>query len=404
MKMTKGKGGKKKEMKVNKHINLLWLLGSTILCLTFLLLIPITADCSAEAVQGETILEFHDHCADSGYFIMKDVDDGSVIMMTARLIHVDDEYITGNNTHYIVERVEGNTAWARSLGDIDLSQPPDILGGIFKSGMLSQLTQAENRDFTIAVYHSHGAESYVPSDGTESIPEGGGILDVGEAFVEALEENGLEVKHSPETHVPHDAGAYNRSRRTVEELMQDNANVFFDVHRDAVPAEEYKAVVDDDQIVQIQFVVGRQNQNVEVNRQFAESLKNATDKLYPDLIKGIFMARGSYNQDITPLALLLEVGTHENTREGAEESVALFADAVNYYFAGPEAQRAQEAVGGTALRTILWVILIALLATGLYLIISTGGIEEARAKISHFFQKEFAEFKGRRRGDSGNDE
>jgi stage II sporulation protein P len=335
---------------------------------------------------------------------MKDLDDDSVIMKTARMIHVDDEYITGNNTHYIVERVEGNTAWARSLGDIDLSEPPDVLGGVFRSGMLSEPVQAGNTDLTFAVYHSHGAEAYVPSDGTESIDEGGGILNVGESFARALEDNGLEVKHSTETHVPHDAGAYNRSRRTVEEMMRNNADVFFDIHRDAVPAEEYLAAVDSEELVQIQFVVGRQNQNVEVNRQFAESLKNATDQLHPGLIKGIFMARGSYNQDITPLALLLEVGTHENTREGAEESVALFAEAVNYYFAGPEAERARGAVGGTALRTILWVILIALLAAGAYLIISTGSIEEARAKISHFFKKEFAEFKGRRRGDSGSNE
>ena len=75
------------------------------------------------------------------------------------------------------------------------------------------------------MYHSHGAESYVPSDGTESDPDGGGILDVGVSFVNALEDKGLNVVHNEDTHVPHDAGAYYRSRRTVEDLLTEGVDV-----------------------------------------------------------------------------------------------------------------------------------------------------------------------------------
>ena len=35
------------------------------------------------------------------------------------------------------------------------------------------------------------------------------------------------------------------------------------------------------------------------------------------------MARGNYNQDLTPTSLLIEVGTHLNLREQAEEEAAL---------------------------------------------------------------------------------
>ena len=125
-----------------------------------------------------------------------------------------------------------------------------------------------------------------------------------------------------------DAMAYQRSRRTAEEFLRSGAKALFDVHRDAVPPEGYIDVVNNDEKVQIQFVVGRQNQNLEANRDFAENLKKITDEKYPNLIKGIFMANGSYNQDMLPMSILLEVGAHENTKEGAEESVALFADAV----------------------------------------------------------------------------
>ena len=154
-------------------------------------------------------------------------------------------------------------------------------GGIFLEGQ----PQQQRKPFSIGVYHSHGAESYVPSDGAESIPQGGGILEVGKAFTEALQEKGLHVKHSEDTHIPHDAGAYNRSRRTADEFLNEGVSALFDIHRDAVPAEEYIATVESRPTVQLQLVVGRQNQNLQANRDFAEGLKNVTDERYPGLIK-----------------------------------------------------------------------------------------------------------------------
>lgn len=334
-----------------------------------------------------------------GYYTMKDLDTQEIIMRTSRMVHVNDEYINQENNFYRVEKLEEDIAWARFIEKIQLSNYPaeDVLKG-YKGADFFIEGQAQSDGTLVGVYHSHGAESYVPSDGTESKPEGGGILQVGDSFAAALQERGLNVIHSTETHVPHDAGAYNRSRRTAEELLRDGSAVLFDVHRDAVPPEEYTETVNNQQTVQIQFVVGRQNQNMETNRQFAESLKQTTDNLFPGLIKGIFFAQGNYNQDMMPLTMLLEVGAHENTREGAENSVALFADAVKMYFVGPEGKQAREGIGMTALRTILWVIFIVLLALGAYLLIGTGNLEEARAKLTHFFKKEFAEF-GKKNGE-----
>ncbi len=187
----------------------------------------------------------------------------------------------------------------------------------------------------------------------------------------------------------------------MEELLRKGTDAVFDVHRDAVPAEEYLAVVDSEEMVQIQFVVGRQNPNVQVNREYAESLKQCVDEQYPGLIKGIFMANGSYNQDLLPLSLLLEVGSHLNTKEGAKESMKLFADAVQFYYLGPQGTTARKGIATTALRTVLWVIFIAALAVGVYLLISTRSPEEARNKLLHFFQKEFAEL--RRKNKNGED-
>jgi len=128
-----------------------------------------------------------------------------------------------------------------------------------------------------------------------------------------------------------------------------------------------------------------------------------TDEIHPGLVKGIFLARGNYNQDMLPLALLVEVGTHENTREGAERAVILFSDAVGTYFVGREGAQAREGVAVTALRSILWVVFAVGIVLGVYLLMSTGNIEELRAKLKKFLTREFAELGGKRKGGEDGD-
>jgi stage II sporulation protein P len=186
----------------------------------------------------------------------------------------------------------------------------------------------------IALYHTHNDESYVPSDGTYSIYGSGGIHQVGASLKAALEQKNINVIHSENLHLPHDRGAYRRSRDTALELLQRSPDVIFDIHRDAAPSDVYAAKIDDQWVTKIQFVVGRQNPSAVVTRRFAYDMKSLADDIYPGLVKGVFMGWGNYNQDLTPLNLLLEVGGHQNSRRAAEESMALFADVVAKYFYG----------------------------------------------------------------------
>ena len=76
---------------------------------------------------------------------------------------------------------------------------------------------------------------------------------------------------------------------------------------------------------QIRLVVGRQNQNMQANLDFAKQIKAYYDEKKPGLIKGIFMAKGNYNQDLAPRSILIEVGTHTNSLEAAQNGAAVFA-------------------------------------------------------------------------------
>ena len=115
---------------------------------------------------------------------------------------------------------------------------------------------------------------------------------MGHALKDELEKYGITVVYSEETFLPHDAGAYRRSRATAEELIKDQPDALFDVHRDAIPVEHYETEIDGEETSKVRLFVGRNNPNADVNKAFAQKIKAVADKKYPGLIKDIFIGMG----------------------------------------------------------------------------------------------------------------
>lgn len=63
-------------------------------------------------------------------------------------------------------------------------------------------------------------------------------------------------------------------------------------------------------------------------------IKQAADEEYPGLVKDIFIGKGSYNQDLMPRALIVEMGTHTIDKELALKSASKVADIVAYALGG----------------------------------------------------------------------
>lgn len=247
-----------------------------------------------------------------------------VINQTGTQVYPGDIFIAADNSRYRVAEVTGNTARCTYQG----VEPMPSLDSVLKSSSLGGQAipvLGKGKQPTIAVYHTHSDESYVPSDGKESINGKGGIYDVGASFVKQLEAQGFKVNYNTENHNPHDINAYNRSRKTASVLLRDMPVAIIDVHRDSAPPGEYQAVVKGQDVTKIKLVVGRTNPNSKTNMEFAKRLKVAMDKKKPGLSEGIFVGKGSYNQDLSPRAMLIEVGSHTNTKGEAELGVKLFA-------------------------------------------------------------------------------
>jgi stage II sporulation protein P len=342
-----------------------------------------------------------------GYFSFLDPE-GNVFFQTALRVSLGDEFITENNKHYRVTQIEDDYAHCDYLGDIDLK--PATQEGLVQPAWQaapdpSTRPVSNHRNPRVAIYHTHSDESYEPTDGTASIAGKGGILKVGSAFCSTLEKLGLEALHSTTPHDPHDAMAYNRSRRTAAELLRQNPAALFDLHRDAVPRELYASKVHGQDVTKVTLVVGRENPKIKANLNFAQQLKAINDEKNPGLIKGIFLAAGDYNQDLFDRAILLEVGSNENSREAAQRGIALFANSIPQAIgvsASPAPGQPQQATRRTGPWSALgWTLALLIVAGAAYLYLSTGSLNEVKRKLHRFTKAEFSGFGDRKQRDNG---
>lgn len=346
-----------------------------------------------------------------GHYVTVLDEDGNLVTKAARSVYPGDEVITRHGHHYRVQSVDEDVAQAKLLGiDKDLMAYNEFFSGL----ELPAATGSQEAPGRVGVYHSHGTESYVPTEGAAFREPNGGILQVGTAFVENLRRQQVEVNHNQASHSPHDAQAYVRSRQTAVQLMKENPTALFDVHRDGVPDPDfYRDEAPKEGTSQLRLVIGRQNPRQEANLDFARRLMSYANQQNPGLVKEIFLARGNYNQDLMPTALLIEAGTHTVTREEAEAGISLLADAVPVVLgigtgAPGAAQPEADAAGW---RNLLTILAVTIFGAAAFLIVSAGGLPQARDKLREFFTKEFNLFgekvrvgDRRKRPDPGNPE
>ncbi|RKO66601.1 stage II sporulation protein P [Desulfofundulus salinus] len=332
-------------------------------------------------------------------FVVRD-EEGNPVTMISRRVRVGDEVITAEGKHYRIEKVDGNLATARFLGmDRQLLAYNELF-----SRMEIPVAAAARNNQPVAIYHTHSDESYVPSDGSASIPFRGGIFQVGDSYSSKLSREGARVLHDKTPHDPHDDNAYYRSRRTAVQLLKKNPIAIFDVHRDGVDDPEfYRRIVSNENVAQMRFVVGRENPHMAANLDFAKRLMAYANKMHWPIAKDIFVGQGNYNQDLLPTAILIEAGTYTNRKEEAMRGIALLADAVPVILgitgptSTPGAPEYEKPVTDPTARrpgvwsSLVWVIIITLIGGGIFVLISAGSYEKAKEQLSHFFGRELAD-------------
>ncbi len=344
----------------------------------------------------------------SHWYTVIDEDTKGVLLETCHVVSPGDEFVDEENHRYRVYLVEGHTAWARFIGTVDMQAHAMA----FQAAMCLKLGFARTAipagssrvptGHLIAIYHTHSDESYIPTSGSSSVTPHGDVYGVGAVISASLKNSvGLKSIHSWESHLPHDGSAYARSRRTAVSLLKKNPDAILDLHRDAAPLSAYATTVMGKPGAKVMIVLGRQNPNLKANEQFAFALKSYADKEFPGFVRGIFYGDATFNQDLSPRALLFEMGSHENSKEAAERVMVNFINSIPAVLYGVtpagrtaegEAARHARREGSTATSTIVWIILLVLIGVAAYLLLNEKSFSGVMARLKRFKAVELKEF------------
>jgi len=194
----------------------------------------------------------------------------------------------------------------------------------------------------VVVYHTHTTESFMP----ELFPDPAvrrdhdpdreafsadrslNVVRVGKELADRLADLGLAVRHIRTVHDPGGwsgrSGAYFRARKSLmaELGAVHSPVVVLDIHRDAV---SHSTPVGGDRAASVLFVVGRHNPWWQWNYVFARNLSSGLSAVAPGLSRGVCILDGCYNEDLSPLALLVEIGGVDSTMQECLTSARILA-------------------------------------------------------------------------------
>jgi stage II sporulation protein P len=193
---------------------------------------------------------------------------------------------------------------------------------------------------TVLIFHSHATESYLPDGSyTESSPyrtldTTRNMVSIGEYLTRLLEAGGVRVLHDTGLHdYPSYNGSYSASRKSVQGYLRENPQLLLilDLHRDGVDGKtqpDTSAQVNGGEAAQLMLVVGTRQQGWEQNMALAVKLTAVLEKLHPGVTRPISFRTQQFNQDLSPGALLVEVGAAGNTHQEALRAVEALAEGI----------------------------------------------------------------------------
>ncbi len=209
-----------------------------------------------------------------------------------------------------------------------------------KGALLAAPTALAGR--TVLIVHTHACEAYSPEDyesagDHRTLDTAQNVVAVGDALTVALEELGLRVIHDTTLC---DAPSYNSSyavaRQRIKTWLEQEPEIglVLDLHRDALatPVRE-TGVWDGADCARLMLVVGTDEGGLEhpgweANLSCALKLQALLARQGGGLVKPLNLRRERFNGDLSPGAMIIEVGSTENTLQEARTAMVPLARAI----------------------------------------------------------------------------
>lgn len=192
----------------------------------------------------------------------------------------------------------------------------------------------------VLIYHTHTTETYQLLDrgfyaegfSPRSSDSNKNMVRVGKAICDEIEKKGYKVIHDTSVYDKPYTGAYYRSEDAARLILEKNPSIkiTLDIHRDAIQSDsgvktKPVATVNGKKAAQIMLITGCQEEGNgitdlpqwEKNLTFALKLQQSMESSFKGLTRPVFFCDRSYNMGLTPMSLLVEVGTDANTLDEA---------------------------------------------------------------------------------------
>ena len=165
--------------------------------------------------------------------------------------------------------------------------------------------------------------------------------------VKYMNDAGITTLHDTTLHdSPSYTESYARSAQTARRYLEEypSIKVVLDVHRDAMESGDARVrpltTLDGQPTAQVMIIAGCNNggtvqlPNWRLNLCFAAKWEERMEMLYPGLTRPVLCGYRFYNQDVSPGALLIEIGGHANTVQQAVRAGQYAAKALAALFDG----------------------------------------------------------------------
>lgn len=199
----------------------------------------------------------------------------------------------------------------------------------------------------VLILHTHGSESYentenyTPSSSYRTLDSRYNVVSVGERIAKLLEVAGIAVLHDRTLHDdPSYSGSYEQSRKSVQAYLEEYPSIrlVLDIHRDAAEDASgnqvgYTVDTPEGTAARLMLVLGTDAGGLHhpawrENLSLGVKLQACLEKTVPGICRDMSIRTSRFNQDLSPGALLVEVGAAGNTRQEALVAAGYLAEAI----------------------------------------------------------------------------
>ncbi len=194
----------------------------------------------------------------------------------------------------------------------------------------------------VLILSTHSTESYTQTDegyvetsAWRTLDENYNMLSIGHRMEQLLTEAGIGVLRDREIHdYPSYNGSYVHARKAIQKTLEENPTIrlILDLHRDAGGEGRNQmrtlAQVENQASAQLMIVLGTNHDGFEENLSLGLKLHAQLETQAPGIMRPLQLRSQRFNQDLSPGALLVEVGAAGNTHAEAMIAAEELAKAV----------------------------------------------------------------------------